>query len=105
MSDTRPVGARIRRVVYSTCSIADVENDRVVERALERAGAAAVRVVQDPAEGGVDGVTLGASDLADLGAERTRQGWILLPDKSRHGPIYVCVLERTGEPHHPHLSS
>lgn len=83
----RPLAQALRPggcLVYSTCSILDLENDQVVERVLKRA-AGSLRVVA-PA----------AAALEAAGAERTRHGWLLLPDTALSGPIYLTVLEKTG---------
>jgi 16S rRNA C967 or C1407 C5-methylase (RsmB/RsmF family) len=72
------------RLVYSTSSLAEVENDTVVQRALQQQG---VRVV--PAdEWGLAGV----EELA--GGERTQHGLLCLPDKQGWGPVYLAVLEK-----------
>jgi 16S rRNA C967 or C1407 C5-methylase (RsmB/RsmF family) len=65
------------RIVYSTCSISPLENDAVIARLLKKR-AGEVRVV--PAK-------------FELG-EPTEQGWFLLPDRTRFGPIYLSILER-----------
>ncbi|KAG2429203.1 hypothetical protein HYH02_014135 [Chlamydomonas schloesseri] len=136
------------RLVYSTCSIAALQNDEVVERLLRRcnaggavgaagsaalAGAAAggggaARVLpalevlrselavvtaggRAAAGGAAEGVESGcgagqgAPDLEAvfaecvkvMGVEVTRHGAICLPDRGGWGPIYVAVIEKTGE--------
>jgi 16S rRNA C967 or C1407 C5-methylase (RsmB/RsmF family) len=77
-------------LVYSTCSITDIQNDRVVEKVLDRAGPA------------VSVVSHGLSDDLDaywvaLGAERTKHGWIILPDSTGWGPIYWCTLRKDAQ--------
>lgn len=77
-------------LVYSTCSITDIQNDRVVEKILDRAGSA------------VSVVSHGLSDDLDacwvaLGAERTEYGWIILPDATGWGPIYWCTLRKEAQ--------
>eukprot|EP00747_Dinoflagellata_sp_TGD_P062986 gnl/TRDRNA2_/TRDRNA2_153261_c1_seq2.p1 gnl/TRDRNA2_/TRDRNA2_153261_c1~~gnl/TRDRNA2_/TRDRNA2_153261_c1_seq2.p1 ORF type:complete len:364 (-),score=40.93 gnl/TRDRNA2_/TRDRNA2_153261_c1_seq2:34-1029(-) len=73
------------RIVYSTCSIAPVENDAVVSKILKKFSAE-VRVI--------DAFADDHTALTQLGAEKTKHGWIMLPDKSRSGPIYWAVLEK-----------
>lgn len=65
------------RIVYSTCSISPLENDRVVERLFKKKG---------------EGLKLVREDLA-LG-EETEFGSIILPDKSDWGPLYISVIEK-----------
>lgn len=75
------------RLVYSTCSILDLENDQVVDRVLERGGDS-LRVVHPPAV---------AAALEAAGAQRTRHGWLLLPDGPLDcGPIYLAVVDKVG---------
>jgi 5-methylcytosine rRNA methyltransferase NSUN4 len=64
-------------VVYSTCSLSVRENDEIIARLMKRRAGEA-RVVTTPAPIG----------------EATEHGWMILPDKSRFGPIYFTVLER-----------
>ncbi|PNW74307.1 hypothetical protein CHLRE_13g602300v5 [Chlamydomonas reinhardtii] len=140
------------RLVYSTCSIAALQNDDVVERLLRRCnaggavgaagsaaaaagggggGAAAARVLPAlevlqaelaevlavgvpagrPGGGGAGAATgagvAGTGQGADVaaaaewvkvtGMEATRHGAICLPDRGGWGPIYVAVIEKTGE--------
>ena len=74
------------RLVYSTCSILDLENDQVLDRVLERGGGS-LRVLHPAAA---------AAALDAAGAERTRHGWLLLPDGPLGcGPIYLAVVEKT----------
>lgn len=74
------------RLVYSTCSILDLENDQVVDRVLERGGGS-LRLLHPSAA---------AAALDAAGAQRTRHGWLLLPDGPLGcGPIYLAVLEKT----------
>ena len=88
------------RVVYATCSLVDMENDGVVGRVVERGGGAVRVVTADDAvlppvldqlykECGGDGLI-----------ERTRYGWMLLPDAAEQqgwGPLYCSVLEKVDE--------
>jgi 16S rRNA C967 or C1407 C5-methylase (RsmB/RsmF family) len=65
------------RIVYSTCSLSNLENDNVIARLLKkRAGEA--RVVKRDFEIG----------------EPTEHGWMILPDTTGFGPIYFAIIER-----------
>lgn len=82
------------RLVYSTCSLADLENDHVVQKALEQ--------LSSPAGGSaacscevVPVVDWGIPDAEQLaGGERTQHGLLCLPDKQGWGPIYVAMIEK-----------
>ena len=76
-------------LVYSTCSIAKIENDFVIDKILEKFGHL-VTVVRNA--GFSD--TKDQQTLRQLGCEPTKHGWIMLPDKSKFGPLYWCLLER-----------
>lgn len=65
------------RVVYSTCSINPLENDGVVKK-LMKSRRDRFRVLPFTAEIG----------------EPTAHGWIVLPDVSDCGPIYLSLLEK-----------
>ncbi len=67
------------RILYSTCSISELENDGVMEKLLvRRAGRCSVT----PPEG----IPWG---------EPTRHGWIILPDRcGGRGPLYIAVISK-----------
>lgn len=66
------------RIVYSTCSLSELENDQVIEKLLQKK-ANRVQVCSVSAEVG----------------ESTTYGRILLPDQElKAGPLYWCVLEK-----------
>ena len=80
------------RLVYSTCSLCDEENDGVVTKLLaHRRHGAGLKLVD--ALGG----PLAEASIAPLleGVHKTRCGALMLPDKSAFGPLYWAVLERT----------
>ncbi|KAG2427246.1 hypothetical protein HXX76_012442 [Chlamydomonas incerta] len=139
------------RLVYSTCSIAALQNDDVVERLLHRCNAGGAVGAAGSAAAGGDGAArvlpalevlrvelvelvaaaaaaatavagrtgpeMGAAASAGpqaaghraseeavvaecvkvMGLEATRHGAICLPDRGGWGPIYVAVIEKTGE--------
>ncbi|KAL6751043.1 S-adenosyl-L-methionine-dependent methyltransferase [Haematococcus lacustris] len=82
------------RLVYSTCSLAAVENDEVVAKALARCPVGSLHIVLP----GHPGYGLQSGALTGLfGAERTRYGVIVMPDAPQgSGPIYAAVLEKRG---------
>lgn len=79
------------RLVYSTCSLADEENDGVVSKVLQHRRHGQGLVIADALGG-----PLAETKLATLlaGVSRTRHGAIMLPDKSAFGPLYWAVIER-----------
>lgn len=67
-------------VVYGTCSISSAENDKVVSKLL-RKSKVPVEVIRRSWPIG----------------EKTKYGWIILPDKTEGwGPLYFAVIRRTG---------
>ncbi|KAG8342699.1 hypothetical protein TRVL_06469 [Trypanosoma vivax] len=69
------------RVLYTTCSLRPVENDDVVCEAL--------RVTRCHAE---------VLSLQVRIGERTRFGFIILPDRCEgHGPLYCCVIHKVSD--------
>jgi 16S rRNA C967 or C1407 C5-methylase (RsmB/RsmF family) len=65
------------RLVYSTCSISPAENDAIIARLMKkRAGEAEV-----------------LKPRLEIG-EATEQGWMILPDATGYGPIYLAALQR-----------
>ena len=81
------------RLVYSTCSLADEENDSVVTKLLNHARHGAGLHLVDALGG-----PLSDDSIAPLlhGVARTRCGAMMLPDTSRFGPLYWAVIERRG---------
>ncbi len=72
---TRPEG----RIVYSTCSISDLENDLVIKK-LQHKKAGKFVVLE--------------TELPPVpGAEKTEFGIRMWPDRSAAGPIYYSVLQ------------
>lgn len=80
------------RLVYSTCSIAPTENDRVVARALSKAKGISARVVTADSWGRVTrGLLLGCEPAGKC--EASEFGMIALPDRAGCGPLYWSVIE------------
>ena len=67
------------QILYSTCSISPLENDEVIKRLLERKG---------------DTVELDLPEININGIERTKFGYIMLPDVCQAGPIYFSRLKK-----------
>lgn len=79
------------RLVYSTCSIADDENDDVVRNFLAKTKKKLCRRIR------VDDPFKSLPTLLLEGAERTQFGAILLPDRTGFGPLYWSVLTAEGD--------
>jgi 16S rRNA C967 or C1407 C5-methylase (RsmB/RsmF family) len=104
-------------VVYSTCSISPLENDQVVSKAIallqdqmhisigsypQQMLREPIKLPSEPIELPLEPIKLpsepfrASASLAELlhqvGAEPTKHGIIVLPDKAGSGPMYVCLL-------------
>lgn len=66
-------------LVYSTCSISPLENDGVIEKLLEKKG---------------DQFELDLPEPPTEWAEKTKYGYLHLPDKCGFGPIYFTRLKK-----------
>ncbi|KAG0741560.1 hypothetical protein G6F57_009783 [Rhizopus arrhizus] len=67
-------------VLYGTCSISSLENDKVIEKMIKK-GKIPVEPVKQKWPVG----------------EKTKYGWIMLPDRTEGwGPLYFALLKRTG---------
>ena len=66
-------------LVYSTCSISPLENDGVIEKLLEKKG---------------DQFELDLTEAPTPWAEKTKYGFLHLPDKCGFGPIYFTRLKK-----------
>ncbi|MFT6067766.1 MAG: 16S rRNA C967 or C1407 C5-methylase (RsmB/RsmF family) [Bacteriovoracaceae bacterium] len=65
------------RIVYSTCSISPMENDKVIEKLFKKRG---------------DSIKLIREDLPF--GEETEYGSIILPDRGGWGPLYISIIEK-----------
>lgn len=81
------------RVVYSTCSLSNMENDAVVAKAIKRANKRAYSTSSDRCKV----VLAKVKDLTEANiplGEATSYGWHILPDRSDGwGPIYLSVID------------
>ncbi|KAI8051371.1 S-adenosyl-L-methionine-dependent methyltransferase [Gilbertella persicaria] len=66
-------------VLYGTCSISSLENDKVVERMMKK-GKIPIEVVKMKLPIG----------------ERTKYGYFIAPDRTTYGPLYFSLIRRTG---------
>lgn len=68
-------------VLYATCSISSLENDKVVEKMMKKG-----KIPCEPVK------------MKYPIGEKTKYGWIVLPDRAdSFGPLYFALLRRTGE--------
>jgi 5-methylcytosine rRNA methyltransferase NSUN4 len=65
------------RIVYSTCSISNYENDQIIKKIIKRRG---VEIIRDQ--------TLSKYNFI----EPTEYGYQILPDKFGFGPMYFAVM-------------
>eukprot|EP01039_Chlorochromonas_danica_P005171 gene5173-5691_t len=75
-------------IVYSTCSINDMENDQVVEKTVKKMNRHGVKY-----NARLEVIPIDASKMPY--GEKTKYGWHILPDVSEGwGPIYLSVLKK-----------
>lgn len=67
------------RLLYSTCSISPLENDKVMEKLFTKLGDSVRQIEIDLPIG-----------------EKTQFGHIILPDRHQHGPLYMGMVEKVG---------
>jgi 16S rRNA C967 or C1407 C5-methylase (RsmB/RsmF family) len=73
------------RIVYSTCSISPLENDRLIEKFMKKKGAQ-FKVIPF--------LSTQNNPQILLMAEPTEHGVIFLPDHCGFGPLYFCQIEK-----------
>lgn len=67
-------------VLYSTCSLSPYENDGVIEKLIKKKGDLARIIQLNPAQS----------------PERTRFGIQFFPDRFGYGPLFGCLIQKTG---------
>lgn len=83
------------RVVYSTCSISQAENDKVVAKLLKRQGTSDKGKSLVRVEKTISEQVQIVADALQMVCEPTEYGFIILPDRSRGaGPIYFAKLTK-----------
>lgn len=88
--------------MYATCSLETGENDGVVEKALAWAGKEVKKGARWTVKVGFkagEGDARLEEELEAKWAERTKYGWIVLPDHpsgGRWGPLFFCLLTKVG---------
>lgn len=69
------------RIVYSTCSISNIENDEVVKKLVKKRQASILQLPSDISK-----------NLPFL--EKTDLGYQILPDRTGFGPMYFSVIQK-----------
>lgn len=83
------------RIVYSTCSISQMENDKVVAKLLKRQGTSGNGESLVQVEKAISEQVQIVADALQMVCEPTEYGFIILPDRSRGaGPIYFAQLTK-----------
>jgi len=67
------------RIIYSTCSLSPLENEKIIEKLLAKRGDR-VRLI----------------DIDSPFIEKASLGYYMLPDNGGWGPIFFCLIERIG---------
>lgn len=89
-------------VVYATCSIEPTENDEVVDKVLaqiEKERKKGVKWTVKVGFNGGKGDEALEAELEKEWAERTKHGWIILPDHpagGKWGPLFFAILTKSG---------
>jgi len=77
-------------VMYATCSLETTENDSVIEKMLAQVEKERKKGVKWRVELGLE-----ASEQLEVWAEKTKYGWIVLPDRGGGwGPLFSCSLTK-----------
>jgi len=92
------------RICYSTCSISETENDGVIRKVLQDLEKKALKgrrkLSADNSADNDNEFSTASIDIVRRSwpfGEATELGWLVLPDQCHGwGPIYLCVIERTG---------
>lgn len=83
------------RLVYSTCAISQIENDKVVAKLLKRQGVNESGAVAISVEHSLSEEVRDLAATHQMTCEPTENGFIVLPDKSGGaGPIFFSVLDK-----------
>lgn len=83
------------RLVYSTCAVSEVENDKVVAKLIKRQGVASSGEVALTVDRELSGKLGEVSAELQMVCEPTAHGFIVLPDRSGGaGPIYFSILNK-----------
>ncbi|WIA40814.1 hypothetical protein OEZ86_004492 [Tetradesmus obliquus] len=84
------------RLAYCTSSLAELENDAVVHKALQQHQQQQQQQQQGCKVHVVAVDDWGLNGIEELaGGERTQYGLLCLPDRQGWGPLYVALLEKT----------
>ncbi|MEM5947842.1 RsmB/NOP family class I SAM-dependent RNA methyltransferase [Spirochaetia bacterium 38H-sp] len=82
-------------IVYSTCALSPLENDKTIEKLIKKHGKK-LRILE------LQNTTDIPKQIKLQLIEKTEYGYHILPDKNKGaGPIYFCIIEKTEETQAP----
>ena len=75
-------------LVYSTCALSECENDQLVSKAILNYQKYLSKSATE------NNLNIEIVEKKYSFGEKTDLGWIVLPDTSNYGPLYLCVMKK-----------